>query len=208
MSALTCAADPPLPPPAELAPATSALIASLRRPVPADTAYAEVRFLRMLKRPLVLRGELHYGGAGRLGKRVDAPYRETTTIVGSEVSVQREGKGERTFSLERAPELGALVGGLSALLGGDADALNREFAVEAAQRETGWRLTLMPRSPALARQLSAMIVDGSGSEPRCISLAEADGDASTMLLGDLARAKLGDGPTRESVGRLCGGAAP
>ena len=204
MSALSCAANPPPPPPVELAPATASLIASLRRPVPADTAYAEVRFMRMLKRPLVLRGELHYGGPGQLGKRVDAPYRETTVIADSEVTVQREGKGERKFSLERAPELGALVGGLSALLGGDAEALNHEFSIETAQRNEGWRLNLTPRSPALARQLSAMIVDGRAGEPRCITLAEADGDASTMLLGELAQAKLGEAPTRGAVGQLCG----
>ena len=207
-SALTFAAAPPPPPPAELAPQTTALIASLRRPVPADTAYAEVRFVRMLRRPMVLRGELHYGGAGQLGKRVDAPYRETTTIAGSDVHVQREGRGERRFSLERAPELGALLSGFCALLGGDAQALNRDFAVETVQHNDTWRLNLTPRSPALARQLSAMIVDGRGSEPRCFTLREADGDSSTMLLGSLAQAKLDDPPTREAVDGLCTRSAP
>ena len=97
------AAAPSSLPPAELAPETAALVASLRRPAPADTAYAEVRFVHVLRRPMVLRGELHYGGTGQLGKRVDAPYHETTTIAGSDVRVQREGKSERSFSLDRAP---------------------------------------------------------------------------------------------------------
>lgn len=198
----------PSPPPAELAPETAALVASLRRPVPADTAYAEVRFLHVLRRPLELRGELHYGGAGQLGKRVDAPYRETTTIAGTDVSVWREGRDERKFSLERAPELGALLSGFSALLGGDAAALNRDFTVEAARRDESWQLKLTPRSPALAKQLSAMIVDGRGSEPSCFTLREADGDSSTMLLGKLAQARFGDPPTRESIDRLCAGSAP
>ena len=208
MSALTCAADLPPPPPAELAPATTALIASLRRTAPADTSYAEVRFVHVLRRPLVLRGELHYGGPGQLGKRVDAPYRETTTIAGSEVNVQREGKTPRTFSLERAPELGALLSGFSALLGGDAAALNRDFVIEATQHNDDWRLNLTPRSPSLVKQLSAMIVDGRGSEPRCFTLREADGDASTMLLGELAKASLGEPPTREAVNKLCGSSGP
>jgi len=196
-------AAPSSPLPAELAPETAALVASLRRPAPADTAYAEVRFVHVLRRPMVLRGELHYGGAGQLGKRVDTPYRETTTIAGSDVRVQREGKGERSFSLDRAPELGALLSGFSALLGGDSAALSRDFIVEAVQDNADWRLTLKPRSPALAKQLSAMIVDGRGGEPRCFTLQEADGDASTMLLGDLAKAKLSDPPTREATAKLC-----
>src|SRR5690348_16196160 len=65
------------------------LIARLKRPVPASTAYTEVRFLHQLTRPLVLRGELDYGGADKLGKRVDAPYRESTTISGDNVTVTR-----------------------------------------------------------------------------------------------------------------------
>ena len=202
------AAAPSPPPPAELAPETAALVVSLRRPVPADTAYAEVRFLHILRRPMVLRGELHYGGPGQLGKRVDTPYRETTTISGADVRVQREGKDERTFSLERAPELGALLSGFSSLLSGDAGALNRDFTIEVAQQNDDWRLRLTPRSSALAKQLTAMIVDGRGAEPRCFTLHEGDGDASTMLLGDLAQTKFSEVPTRESVGKLCGGSAP
>jgi len=204
LSALTSAAvASPLP--AELTPATAALIASLRRPAPADTAYTEVRFVHVLRRPMVLRGELHYGGAGQLGKRVDAPYRETTTVAANAVRVQREGKDERRFSLDRAPELGALLSGFSALLGGDGAALNRDFSVEAVQHDAAWRLTLKPRSAALAKQLSAMIVDGRGGEPRCFTLNEADGDASVMLLGDLANAALSDPPTRAATATLCDG---
>ena len=184
------------------------MVASLRRPVPADTAYAEVRFVHVLRRPMVLRGELHYGGTGQLGKRVDMPYRETMTIAGTDVRVQREGRDERRFSLERAPELGALLSGFSALLGGDAQALSRDFAVETTRRGENWQLELTPRSPALVRQLSAMIVDGRGNEPQCFSLREADGDSSTMLLGSLAQAGLGDPPTRASVDKLCAGSAP
>jgi len=198
---LTFAAAPP--PPADIAPETARLVASLRREPPSRTAYSEVRFLQMLKRPLVLHGELGYAGPGSLSKRVDAPYRETTMIAGSDVRVQREGKGERSFSLDRAPELGALLSGFSALLGGDSAALNRDFSVEAVQRNEDWRLTLKPRSPALAKQLLAMIVDGRGGEPRCFTLRETDGDASAMLLGDLAKAELPDPPTREAVASLC-----
>lgn len=201
LSALTLAAAAP-PPSAEPDP-EARLVASLRREPPSQTAYAEVRFLHMLKRPLVLRGELGYGGPGKLSKRVDAPYRETMMIAGSDVRVQREGKSERSFSLDRAPELGALLSGFSALLGGDAVALNRDFSVEAVQRNADWRLTLKPRSPALAKQLAAMIVDGRGGEPRCFTLQEADGDASVMLLGELAKAALSDPPTRAATAKLC-----
>ena len=188
-----------------MAPETVALIASLRRPAPADTAYTEVRFVRMLRRPLLLRGELHYGGSNQLGKRIDTPYRESTTIAGGEVTVQREGKPTRNFSLERAPELQALLASFSALLGGDASALNQYYAIALQRAGVDWRLTLTPRNPALAKQLLEMIVDGRDADTRCFSLHEGDGDASVMLLGALAAAKLADPPTPAGLESLCRG---
>lgn len=202
-------ANPPPSAPADsVAPDTAALIASLRRAAPADTAYAEVRFLHVLQRPLILRGELHYGGVDQLGKRVDAPYRETTTIAAGQVSVQREGKTARNFSIERAPELQALLASFGALLGGDAPALNRYYAIALERSAANWRLTLTPRAPALAKQLREMIVDGKDKEPQCFSLHEADGDTSAMLLGALAASQWPQLPTPVGVDALCRGHTP
>src|SRR5436305_5164 len=82
-----------------------ALVARIARPAPASTAYTEVRFVHLLRSPLVLHGQLDYNGPGHLGKRVDAPYRETTTISDGAVQVQRDGRAARQFDLARAPEL-------------------------------------------------------------------------------------------------------
>jgi Outer membrane lipoprotein carrier protein LolA-like len=190
---------------AAIPPATTALIASLRRPAPAETAYTEVRFVRMLQRPLILRGELHYGGPSELGKRVDKPYRETTTISAGQVTLQREGKSAQHFSLERAPELDGLLGSFSAMLGGDAEALNRYFSIGVEREAGNWRMTLTPRAPALAKKFHDLIVDGRGNDSRCFTLHEADGDTSVMLLGELASAKLADPPTVTDVESLCRG---
>jgi hypothetical protein len=219
LSSLLFSANPALPAPwseaaAGSAPAdavaaeTATLIAKLRRPAPADTAYLEVRFVHVLQRPLVLRGELHYGGPAQLGKRVDTPYRETTTIADGQVSVEREGKPAKHFSLERAPELQALLGSFSALLGGDALALNGYYSIAAENAGPNWRLTLTPRAPALARQLRQMTVDGRTNEPRCFTLNEADGDASVMLLGELAATKLASPPVLADIVKLCRGNTP
>ncbi len=211
MAGLLLAANPPpskpgsADPAAALAPDTAALIASLRRPAPAETAYTEVRFVRMLQRPLILHGELHYGGPTELGKRVDKPYRETTTISSGQVTLQREGKSAQHFSLERAPELDGLLASFSAMLGGDAQALNRYFSIGIERDAGNWRMTLTPRAPALAQKFHDLAVDGRGSDSRCFTLHEADGDTSVMLLGELAAAKLADPPTAPVVDSLCRG---
>ncbi|HEY2395030.1 MAG TPA: LolA-related protein [Rudaea sp.] len=195
-------------PPSAPTPETSALIARLARPAPADTAYTEVRFVSVLKQPLLLRGELHYGGAGELGKRVDQPYHETTTISAGKVAVQRAGKPAQHFSLERAPELHALLAAFSALLGGDAATLAQYYAIEATRDGAHFRLTLTPRGEDLARHLRTVVVDGSGNEPQCFSLQQADGDRSVMLLGALAAKVPAEAPTQAALAALCQTGAP
>jgi hypothetical protein len=192
-------------PPADSTPTpdAAARIAKLARPAPADTAYTEVRFVAMLKRPLVLHGTLHYGGPGELGKRVDAPYRETTTVSAGKVDVEREGRAAQHFSLERAPELQVMLSAFSALLGGDAAALAQHYAIALVEHGERFTLTLTPRDRGLARHLRAVVVDGAGSEPACFSLQQADGDRSVMLLGALAAAPLPETPTPAAVAALC-----
>ena len=122
--------------------------------------------------------------------------------------MQRDGKPERNFSLERAPELQALLASFSAMLGGDATALNQYYGIALQRAGADWRLTLTPRNPALARQLREMIVDGRDADTRCFSLREGDGDASVMLLGALAVVKLADPPTQVGLESLCRGGQP
>jgi hypothetical protein len=186
----------------------AAQITRLARPVPSSTHYAEVRFVRVLKKPLLMRGELDYGGAGKLGKRVQQPYRETTAIDGGRVEVQREGRAPRRFPLDRAPELQALLAGFSALLGGDPVALQKIFIIGFVQNAAKWTLTLTPHEAALAKHLQQIVVDGVGDEPLCFSLQQADGDASVMLLGALAAATLPDPPTRSALAAICQRVAP
>jgi Outer membrane lipoprotein carrier protein LolA-like len=207
--ALLSATPPALvPPPDAPAADAAALIARLARPVPSSTQYTEVRFVRLLKKPLLMHGQLDYAGAGKLGKRVEQPYRETTTIDAGTVEMQREGRAARHFPLDRAPELQGLLAGFSALLGGDAAALGNIFAIGIVDNASKWTLTLTPHQAELARHLHEIVVDGAGNEPHCFSLHETDGDASVMLLGALAAAALPDPPTRAALDAICQRVAP
>lgn len=193
---LLCAAPSPATPPD-----AAALIARLARPAPAHTAYTEVRFVRLLRKPVVLQGQLEYAGPGRLSKRVETPYRETTTIVDGIVNIVRDGRAPKRFDLERAAELKTLLTGFSALLGGDAATLQQFYAISLVQKAPNWTLNLSP--PADSPHLRAFIVSGSGDEPRCFTLQQADGDSSTLLLGTLAGAALPQPLTAATVAALC-----
>jgi hypothetical protein len=151
----------------------------------------------------VLHGELDYAGADKLGKRVDAPYRETTQVSGDDVAVTRENRAPKHFDLQRAPELKVLMGGFSALLGGDAAALQALYTISLVDNAPNWTLTLTPRDPKFAAHLHEFVIDGAGSEPRCFTLRQDNGDSSTMLLGPLAATKLPQPPTPAALAAIC-----
>lgn len=162
-----------------------------------------MHFAKLLREPLTLRGQLDYSGDDKLGKRVDSPYKETTTIADGKATIDREGRGAKTFGLDRAPDLQGLLASFSALLSGDSATMNRYYVIDEATNENRWTLTLHPRSDALAKHLKSVVIDGADKEPRCFTMLQADGDASVMLLGDLAKAALTPPLTRESLESLC-----
>lgn len=161
-----------------------ALLKRLARPAPATTPFTEVRFSSLLATPIVLSGELQYAAADTLGKRVDQPYREQIDIHGEDVRVARDGERERHFSLKRAPELRGIVASFAALLAGDRAQLERYFQLGLEEHDDDWQLTLTPRDERVRQHLTAVTVIGRTDTPRCLVTAEADGDASVMLLGD------------------------
>ena len=189
---------------AEAAPA--ALVAGLERELPARTPYTEVRFAQMFDRPTVARGELEYLGPGRLGKRVDSPYKETTTIADGQVKVQRGERKPREIALGQIPELEGFLRGFSALLGGDAVALERDFTLAASNDAARWRISLAPKDARLARRIASIVVDGAGNAARCFTINDADGDASVMLVEALASAELPKPLTPHNLDLVCRGA--
>jgi hypothetical protein len=197
----------PVAAPAESGADAQAIVAGLRRDVPARTAFSEVRFSSLLERPLILHGELEYRGPGKLSRNVKSPYVEHMTIDDGQASVQRGDRPARTFSLSQAPELEGFLRGFAALLGGDAAALAREFTLTAGGDANAWHLKLTPRDDRLARRITALEVDGAGKSARCFHTLEADGDVNVLLVESLADAKLPNRPTPPMIDALCRGIA-
>lgn len=184
----------------------AAIVAGLRRETPARTAFTEVRYSGLLERPLILRGELEYLGPGRLGRRVDQPYRERTTVADGSATVRRGEREPRTFPLGQAPELEGFLRGFSALLGGDAEALRRDFSLDASGTAANWQLQLKPRDGRLARRVRAIEVDGANGTPRCFRTHEGDDDLVILLVDTLAATKLTTRPAKSELDALCRGA--
>jgi hypothetical protein len=190
-------------------PDVAELIARLAKPAPTTVAFTEVRFSKMLREPLVVSGELVYGGPRSLDRRVTEPYREDTLIRGETVRVERKRQASRSFGLQRAPELRGLLSGLSALLAGDLQAIQRDFVVTAQGDQRAWELELIPSDARIRKRLKMIRARGSDAEPRCFELINAGDGLSIMLLGAAARPALTQSPakqlTREALQRYCAG---
>jgi hypothetical protein len=197
----------PVAAPADSGVDAQAIVASLKRDVPARTPFSEVRFSSLLERPLILHGELEYDGPGKLSRTVKSPYDERMTIADGQASVQRGDKPAHTFSLSQAPELEGFLRGFEALLGGDAAALARDFTLTASGNANAWHLKLTPRDDRLAKRITALEVDGAGKSARCFHTFESDGDVNVLLVESLADAKLPNRPTPPMIDAICRGIA-
>jgi hypothetical protein len=164
-----------------------ALLTALTREPPQSIAFTEFHSSALLDRELVVSGTLEYAGDRKLSRIVLAPYEERTDIDGDSVRIHRADQPVRRFSLRRAPELGGLLTGFLALLGGDRHALEREFELALANGTAGWQLTLTPRNARVRARISGIRVRGAGGTPACIvTVPNGDGSATELLLGEAA----------------------
>ena len=184
-------------------PGVAALLARIAQKGPSQTAYTEVRYSRLMKRPVVSAGTLEYRGSESLKKTVMKPYRETTEVDGENVRVLREGENPRRFALKRAPELKGVLTSFGALLAGDAATLSHHFVTTLVEDTAGWHLSLVPRDPRTLKRVATIVIDGRADAPRCFALREPDSDESILLVGELAGAALPKAPSREAVAQTC-----
>lgn len=134
---------------------------------PARVRFREERHNRMLKEPLVLTGYLEYLEEGRLRKVVETPFPESFLVAGDRVEVIRDGE-VRTIPLNRSKTLGTMLGGIEAILAGQADRLESAFHYTLDGSRDGWSLRLTPRSRQVSRHLIGLTVIGGASSVRSI----------------------------------------
>lgn len=184
-------------------PGTDALIDRLARPEPETTSFIEIRYSSLLTEPLVVAGELEHRDDGALVRRVQDPYRETTTLLGENVTVERDGSRLRRFSLDRAPELRGMLISFGAMLKGDRATLEQHFQITSSETKSAWRIDLVPRSDKLRARLARIRVDGRADRANCMTMEEPDGDATVIAIGVSERDTLPSPLEREQLQSWC-----
>ncbi len=143
---------------------------------PAELHFRERRESPLLSEPLVVTGRLWRNPQGQLVRRTVEPQEATYTLTAGMIIIERPGQSPRNYSLGHVPELAVLYHGLSALLAGDADALRERFEHELSRDESGWRLNLQPREPALAEKVDSLSLSGQDDRLERFELTLSDGE--------------------------------
>ena len=148
----------------------------------AELHFRERRDSALLEEPLTVTGTLWRNERGDLVRQTNEPRRETQKLTGEMIIIERPGRSPRNYSLSHAPELEVLYRALTALLAGDAEALKRHFETGLERDESGWTISLAPRSDVLAERVEHLELRGAGEQLEAFVLSLADGKTITTEL--------------------------
>ena len=180
------------------------ILAGMAKQGSAQTAFIEVSYRGMLDRPLITSGQMKWLGGDRLERDVEKPYQAVAKIGDGQMSIQRNGHPAQAVPIARAPQMGAILAGFRALLGGDSATVSRDFDVKAVGNPAHWVLTLTPRASELQHRVQSIVIDGRNDAPRCMTLNESDGDTTITLLGKMAEQGLqSTAPQQSAVAARC-----
>jgi len=178
------------------------ILHALAQPVPARTAFVELRGSPLLKTPLRIEGEYRRPDNDSLVREVRSPYAETTTLRNGEAIIARAGKTPKKFSLARVPELAGLQAGFGALLSGDRASLEKHYRLGTEGTRQHWTLVLVPIETQVQASVRDITLYGRGAELRCIETRPLKGDLQRTLLAGAARAATGI-TTAQALATLC-----
>jgi hypothetical protein len=171
------------PAPAETAPLTIAALMADLAEVPARRAtFVEIKTLHALAAPIETHGTLAWQRPDHLEKITEPPHSERLVLDGQRLSLTLGDQPAREIDLASAPPIAGLVEAIRATLAGDLATLQRHYNVGLDGDRAHWRLTLVPRDPAVARFLRVARIEGSGPTPRLVAFEQSNGDNSVMRI--------------------------
>ncbi|WAD28550.1 outer membrane lipoprotein carrier protein LolA [Pseudomonadaceae bacterium T75] len=150
----------------------------LREPAVIRGQFVQQKHLRALPLPLVSRGQFVLAREHGLLWSLQQPLQQDYRISGSGIAQRTPSGWESTDQQPAAARQNRLF---LAVLGGDAEALQRDFQLELLGTSADWTLTLTPRSKLLQQIFSAIHIQG-GATARRIELLETQGDSTLLLL--------------------------
>jgi hypothetical protein len=146
------------------------------------STFTENRWFGVRREPVVLHGELRHSDVRGLSLHYTQPE-EQLCVVDAKGLLLRDAKG-RTRTMAADPNAPRMDAALLPVLRFDLPALLKLFTLRAARDGDDWRLDFAPRTPALARSLSALVVEGSGERVRRLEFRRSAKQRVEVLIGE------------------------
>ncbi len=158
------------------------LFAALAAQGAVHSTFTEHRWFSVRKEPVVLQGELRHSADHGLSLRYMQPE-EQVLVVDARGLLMRNAHG-RTRTMAADPRSPRIDAALLPVLRFDLPALLQLFSLRAARDGDDWRLDFAPRTPALARTLSTLTVEGTGERVRRLEFRRSAKQRVEVLIGE------------------------
>jgi hypothetical protein len=145
--------------------------------------FEQTKQLAGMKRPLASSGRFCVvAGKGVLWRTLK-PFPNTLRLTPDEIVNVQGGRVAMRLEAKQEPTVRMINGVLFSLLAGDLGQLDSLFEVEGSA-DSGWKVSLKARSPALAKAIGTIALDGD-SYVRNIHISEASGDRTDISFFDM-----------------------
>jgi outer membrane lipoprotein-sorting protein len=179
-AALLCAASTP----ASAAAPIARIQAMLAKPDQLCGRFEQTKQLAGMKKPLVSNGRFCVvAGKGVLWRTLK-PFPNTLRLTRDEIVHLQGERVAMRLDASQEPTVRMINGVLFSLLGGDLGQLESLFEVDGSAAADSWKVALKARSPALARAIGTISLDG-GAYVRNIHMVEQSGDRTDIVFSDI-----------------------
>ena len=146
--------------------------------------FVETKYIALLDKPQVTRGELAFIPPDRLEKRTLEPRPETFVIDKDRIELERRGK-RYSMRLADRPEAIAFADSIRGALSGNQRMLEASYTLALSGTRGEWDLRLVPTDAQLARLINRIDIKGSADRIDVIEYEMADGDRTVMNIEPL-----------------------
>ena len=146
---------------------------------PNRVGFREERHDPILKEPMVLTGHLEYLSAGVLRKVIETPFEEAFLVESDRIIIERNGE-THSLAVKRSRSLRTILDAIEAILSGESEKLESVFNYELSGTHDAWSVQLTPISRRIARQLTAMQVNGDDQSVTSIRINLEGGEWHIM----------------------------
>jgi len=135
--------------------------------------FIERRQNKMLREPLVLKGEVILVSDRTLTKIISEPFQERISIGNGRLEMERGGR-KRSVALRQNRGAEQFYKGLLAFLEHDVDTLLKYFLITDLKAGDMWTVELAPRNDELKKIVERMLITGLGSNINTILTVQSE----------------------------------